>query len=145
MNDLVARAEVTIDAPAENVWRALTEPELIAQYMFGSKVTTDWKVGSPITYEGEFNGNTYRDKGTILEVIANKTIKSTHFSVTSGKPDVPENYNVVTYDLVPRDGGTVLKVTQENNPDRAMVEESEKTWGMMLKGLKKVVEGLPPS
>jgi len=34
----------------------------------------------------------------------------------------------------------MLMVTQENNPDQAMVEESEKTWAMMLSGIKSVVE-----
>ena len=143
MNDLIARAEVAVDAPAETVWRALTEPELIAKYMFGSKVTTDWKVGSKITYQGEFKGKKYEDKGTIIELVPNKILKTSHFSPMSGKADVPENYNVVTYELAAQGGKTILKVTQENNPDQTMVEESEKTWGMMLQGLKKVAEELP--
>jgi uncharacterized protein YndB with AHSA1/START domain len=141
MSDLVARAEITIDAPAEKVWRALTEPHSIAQFMFGTKVTTDWQPGSPITYEGEWKGKPYRDKGTILEVAPNRLLKTTHFSPLSGKEDIPENYNVVTYELTPRDGGTAVKVIQENNPDQNMVDESEKTWAMMLGKLKSIVEG----
>lgn len=140
MGDLVARAEITIDAPAEKVWRALTEPESIAQYMFGAKVTTDWRPGSPITYEGEWNGKPYRDKGQVLEVAPNRLLKTTHFSPLSGKEDTPENYNVVTYELTPQDGGTAVRVTQENNLDQNMVDESEKTWAMMLGKLKSVVE-----
>src|SRR5437016_6516027 len=99
MGDLVATAEVTIDAAAEKVWRALTEPESIAQFMFGARVTTDWQPGSPITYDGEWKGKPYRDKGTVLEVDPNRLLKTTHFSPLSGKADVPENYNVVTYEL----------------------------------------------
>lgn len=141
MSDLVARAEITIDAPAEKVWRALTDPASIAEFMFGAKVTTDWRPGSPITYDGEWKGKPYRDKGTVLEVVPNRLLKTTHFSPLSGKEDVPENYNVVTYELAPRDGGTVVRVIQENNPDQNMVDESEKTWAMMLGKLKSVVEG----
>lgn len=141
MSDLVARAEITIQAPAEKVWRALTEPDLIAQFMFGTKVTTDWQPGSPITYEGEWQGKPYRDKGEVLEVAPNRLLKTTHFSPLSGKEDVSENYNVVTYELTPRDGGTSVTVIQENNPDQAMVDESEKTWAVMLGKLKSVVEG----
>jgi uncharacterized protein YndB with AHSA1/START domain len=141
MSDLVARAEITIEAPAEKVWRALTEPDSIAQFMFGTKVTTDWQPGSSITYDGEWKGKTYRDKGTVLEVAPNRLLKTTHFSPLSGREDIPENYNVVTYELTPQDGGTAVKVVQENNPDQNMVDESEKTWAMMLGKLKSVVEG----
>ena len=34
----IARAATTIDAPAPKVWDALTKPELIKQYMFGTDV-----------------------------------------------------------------------------------------------------------
>jgi uncharacterized protein YndB with AHSA1/START domain len=141
MSDLVATAEITIQAPAEKVWRALTEPDLIAQFMFGTKVTTDWQPGSPITYEGEWKGKPYRDKGTVLEVAPNRMLKTTHFSPLAGKEDVPENYNVVTYELTQQDGVTRVKVIQENNPDQNMVDESTKTWATMLENLKSVVEG----
>jgi uncharacterized protein YndB with AHSA1/START domain len=141
MSDLVARAEIMIPASADKVWRALTEPDSIAQFMFGAKVTTDWQPGSPITYDGEWKGKPYRDKGTVLQVAPPRLLKTTHFSPLSGKEDVPENYNVVTYELTPQDGGTAVRVIQENNPDQQMVDESEKTWAMMLAKLKSVVEG----
>lgn len=48
----VAKATSTINAPAAKVWEALTKPDMIKQYLFGTKVTTDWRVGRPITYEG---------------------------------------------------------------------------------------------
>ena len=48
----VAKAAITINAPASKVWDALTNPDLIKQYLFGTEVTTDWQVGSPITYRG---------------------------------------------------------------------------------------------
>ena len=55
-NTPIATATTTINAPASKVWDALTKPEQIKQYMFGTEVTTDWKVGSPITYKGEWKG-----------------------------------------------------------------------------------------
>jgi uncharacterized protein YndB with AHSA1/START domain len=36
---LVAKASITIDAPVAKVWEALTNPEMIKQYMFGTNVT----------------------------------------------------------------------------------------------------------
>ena len=44
---------VTIDAPQAKVWDALTNPAKVRQYMHGTNISTDWKVGSPITWKGE--------------------------------------------------------------------------------------------
>jgi len=38
----MAKASIKIDMPREKVWEALTNPQLIKQYLFGTKVTTDW-------------------------------------------------------------------------------------------------------
>lgn len=48
-NNLIARASITINAPAEKVWSALVNPEAIKQFMFGTNVATDWRAGSTIT------------------------------------------------------------------------------------------------
>lgn len=36
MNNLIAKASITINAPITKVWEALTKPEIIKQYMFGT-------------------------------------------------------------------------------------------------------------
>ena len=66
--NLLATATVTIDASPERVWAALTDPAIIGKYMFGSTVTSDWEVGSTITYAGEYEGKSYEDHGDILDV-----------------------------------------------------------------------------
>ena len=40
MADHLAVAETEIDASPDEVWTALTDPEQIEKYMFGSKVET---------------------------------------------------------------------------------------------------------
>jgi hypothetical protein len=42
-------------------------PEIIARYFFGSTVLTDWQPGSPVLWQGEYQGRPYQDKGRILE------------------------------------------------------------------------------
>ena len=64
----LATAEVDVSAPADRVWQAMTDPRLIAEYMFGSRVETDWQVGSPITWSGEFEGRPFEDHGTVVAV-----------------------------------------------------------------------------
>jgi uncharacterized protein YndB with AHSA1/START domain len=56
----IATATTAINAPTSKVWDALTKPDLIKQYLFGTKVTTDWHVGSPITYKGIWQGKLNR-------------------------------------------------------------------------------------
>ncbi len=139
--NLTARATTRINAPASKVWEALTNPELIKQYFFGTNVETDWKVGSPIYYRGEWQGKPYEDKGTIIDVEPNKRLVSTHWSPLAGVPDIPENYHTVTYLLEEHDGVTDVTLLQDHNASEEEKQHSEQNWQMMLAGLKKLVEG----
>lgn len=139
--ELTARASITIHAPASRVWEALTKPELIKQYLFGSDVVTDWQVGSPIYYRGEWQGRSYEDKGTVLEVEPRKRLVTTHWSPLSGVPDTPDNYHTVTYVVQERDGSTDVTITQDKNASEDEKMHSEQNWQMVLDGLKRLVEG----
>ena len=138
--DHVAKVSTVIDASKEEIWTALTDPTSISQYMFGAKVTTDWSEGSPITWEGEWNGNEYQDKGTIREVRPPQILEYSHFSPLTGLRDDPANYHTVRIEVV--DEGSVTKVTliQDNNETAEVRDHSEKNWQAMLDGLKNVVE-----
>jgi uncharacterized protein YndB with AHSA1/START domain len=137
----IAKATTTINAPTSKVWDALTKPEQIKQYMFGTQVTTDWKVGSPITYRGEWKGKQYEDKGKVLQVEPRKRLVSTFWSSLAGLPDTPENYKTVDYELTPDGDRTKLTVTQDNNASQEEAKEAEQNWRMVLDGIKKLVEG----
>jgi uncharacterized protein YndB with AHSA1/START domain len=138
---LVAKATITINAPATKVWDALTKPELIKQYLFGTDVTTDWKAGSPITYKGVWQGKAYEDKGKVVQVVPGKLIVSTFWSSLEGLPDIPENYKTVRYELTAQGYQTQLTITQDNNASEADARHSEQNWQMVLDGIKKLVEG----
>ena len=138
---VIARATTTINAPASKVWDALTKPELIKQYLFGTEVTTDWQVGSPIRYKGEWQGKPYEDKGEIVQIEPRKLLVSTFWSSLGGLPDTPENYNTVRYELSPEGDGTRLTVTQDNNSSEEAASHSEQNWQKVLDGIKKLLEG----
>ena len=141
MNDkFTAEARITIHSPASNVWDALTKPELIKQYLFGTDVISDWNVGSPITYKGEWQGKSFEDKGKIIEFEPEKRLRSTHWSPLSGVPDSPENYHTVTYELSEKDGSTYVAITQDNNANEEEKAESEQNWRTVLDGMKKLLE-----
>jgi len=140
-NKFIAKATSTINAPISKVWDALTKPELIKQYLFGTEVNTDWQVGSPITYKGEWEGKHYEDKGEILQIEPQKLLVSTFWSSLAGLPDVPENYKTVHYELSPENGGTKLTITQDNNANQEEADHSAQNWNTVIDGMKKLLEG----
>ena len=140
MKDHVAVAETQIDATPARVWKALTDPAEIEQYMFGSKVVSDWEPGSRIVWKGDYEGKSYEDHGEILEVEPEKLLVMTHFSPLNGEEDAPENYHTLAYELDEVDEGTRVRLSQDNNASAEAAEESRGNWEKMLEGLKSVVE-----
>ena len=140
MTGHVATAETEISASPAQVWAALTDPEQIRKFMFGSQVETDWQPGSPIVWKGEYEGKAYEDKGEIVEVEPERLLKVTHYSPLSGQPDVPENYHTLTYELAKRDTRTHVSLSQDNNASEAEADHSRGMWEQLLSSLKEVVE-----
>lgn len=138
--ELIAEASVSIDAPAAAVWRALTDPELIREYLRGATVETDWSPGSRIVWRGEWEGRPYLDHGTVVEVLENERLVLTHFSPLSGKPDVAENHHELTYSIEPDGDLTRLTLEQDNNATEAEARHSSQNWQAMLEQLRKVAE-----
>lgn len=141
MNEnLVAQADVTIDAPTGEVWQALISPDAIKEYMFGTTVASQWTEGSNITWKGAWQGKQYEDKGIILQLKPGRVLQYSHFSPLAGLPDKPENYHTVTIELTPEGGRTHVALSQDNNSNENAKAHSEKNWQQMLDGLKQYVE-----
>jgi uncharacterized protein YndB with AHSA1/START domain len=136
----VVRQTIVISAPVATVWDALVNPAMIKQYLFGTKAVSDWKEGSPIIFRGEWEGKTYEDKGVILRFQPERLLEYTYFSSFSKLPDVPENYRTITIELSTKDAQTLLSLTQDNNATEQEREHSEMNWGMVLTGMKKLLE-----
>ena len=136
----IARAAITIDTSASQVWEALTDPSLIKQYLFGTEVTTDWQVGSPITYRGVWQGKPYEDKGKILQIKPGELLVSTFWSSLVGQPDIPENYKTIRYEISGEGSSTRLTISQDNNDTQEEADHSTQNWEMVLAGIKKILE-----
>lgn len=131
---------IEINAPAEKVWDALTNPEMVKQYLFGTTVESEWTEGSDVTYTGEWEGKTYEDKGKVLKVEKNKILSSTYWSSMSGTEDKAENYDTVTYELNEENGKTTLTITQETNRGQENADHSASNWKQVLEKMKEILE-----
>jgi uncharacterized protein YndB with AHSA1/START domain len=136
----IARASVTIAAPAADVWEALVTPAAIKTYMFDATVTSDWVVGSPIVWIGKWQGRAYEDKGIILQIVRECVLEFSYFSPLAGVADLPENYHIVTVHLSSDGAQTRVSLCQDNNLTEEARERAERNWSVMLAGLKDFVE-----
>jgi uncharacterized protein YndB with AHSA1/START domain len=138
--ELTLKKSVSINASPSKVWEALTNPELIKKYFFGTECISDWKKGSPILYKGTWEGKPYEDRGNILDIEKGKFILYNYWSSFSGTEDKLENYAVIRYELNSNGNSTVVTIIQEGFKTRELLEHSEQNWGFVLDGLKKILE-----
>lgn len=131
---------ITFKAPLAEVWKGLTDPAIVKQYFFGTNLSSDWKVGSPIKFTGEWEGKTYEDGGIILDIYAPKFLRYSYWSSMSGTEDRPENYNNITYELDECCNITTLVITQDGIKSQEAADHSEGMWISVFKGLKKIIE-----
>lgn len=141
MNEnLKIEVSTTINAPAFKVWNVLTNPDEVKKYFFGTQMESSLKVGEPIVFKGEWNGQSYEDKGVILEIVENHLLKYTYFSNLSGMEDKPENYANIEYRLDEQEGNTILTITQDGLKSEQSKIDSENNWKFLLDSIKKLVE-----
>ena len=141
MNDLDTSVSMLIHAPVQEVWKALTTPEMIKRWFFGVETETDWTPGSSIVHRGEYQGKPYVDKGTIVRFEPPELLVHTHWSDVSGTPDEPEHYQEVTWALAELEGATELTIRERNLPSEDAKDVSEQGWTAALEGLKALLEG----
>lgn len=137
---LTAKASININVPVSKVWKALTDPAIIKEYLFGTNTKSDWQKGSTITYSGEWEGKSYEDKGVIIDIVPEKLLHTTYYSGMSGKEDKPENYANVIYKVSPDDGHSQVTITQDNIEDEKQQQHMVENWGKVLEGMKKLLE-----
>lgn len=145
---LIVQSEIVIAATAAKVWDTLVNPAKTKIYMFGCETISDWKVGSDLLWQGEYEGKEMVFvKGKILEIEPEKLLKYTVIDPFASYPDIPENYLNVTYQLIEEDGKTKLIVIQDGFETAAEGEKRYKDtynngegWNPILVQIKEVAE-----
>jgi len=139
MNEsMIIKEEVLFSSNLKTVWNLLINPEMTKQYMFGSEVISDWRIGSEVHWKGvtENGEEVVYVKGEVLEFEEYKRITSTTFDPNSEMEDIPENYVKLTYLLKEVENGTLLTIIQG---DFAGAEEGKKRYDESRNGWKEMV------
>ncbi|HUR30610.1 MAG TPA: SRPBCC domain-containing protein [Saprospiraceae bacterium] len=133
---------VLINASKAKIWKALTDPNLIKEYLYGTETITDWQVGGDLIFQGEWEGQPYKDKGHILEITPERILSYDYWSGFSGMEDIPENYSIVTYTLQDEGDGVRLRITQTGFKNEENKNHSETGWPQVLIKIKEISEAL---
>jgi uncharacterized protein YndB with AHSA1/START domain len=131
---------IHINAGASKVWNALTNPDMISQWLYGTNVISDWKAGDPIRFTGSWNGVDYEDKGIIQRIENEKVFEYSYWSGFSGLPDSSENYSLIHFLLAPEGSSTKLTLMHSNFATDTMYEHTEKNWDESLAMIKRIIE-----
>lgn len=134
---------VFISATPEEVWRTLTEPERMKQWMGEPEmqitIHTDWQVGSAIVVEG-FHHLLFENKGYILHFEPGKKLIYSQMSSFSRLPDSPENYSILEFTVESHGMSTSLTLRITNFPTLVIFKHLEFYWQTTMEIIKKTIE-----
>ena len=141
--ELFYKQEIIIDAPVEDVWNALTNPEITKKYMFGCEAVTDWEPGSRLVWRGAADGVDYV-VGNIINIDPYQMLEFTVFDPNGGLEDKPSNYINTRYELFAEGEKTILTLiqgdfAQADNGEKRF-EDSKNGWKYAMETLKKAIE-----
>lgn len=133
-------SKITINAQAKKVWEALTLPEIVKQWQYGSLLITNWKIGSEIRFRSEWNNQIFEQWGKVVAFNPYKSLTYTLFAPRPDLEDKPENYFVMKYVLTENTNSTTLEIIQEDGRPGAVQEQPQGEENQILAMLKKCVE-----
>jgi uncharacterized protein YndB with AHSA1/START domain len=133
---------ITIAAPALEVWKILTNPEVIKAWLADGDIEaiSEWKAGSSIVFKGKLHGYDYFAKGTILEFIPGRIFKYNSWNKIEQLPDEPQNYSIFEFLLEEQEGITALRFMHSNLKAKAQYEHSNMYWNVTLGLIKEMAE-----
>ena len=138
--NLSVRKTIKINADSSKVWNAITNPKIIKKYLFDTNVKSDWMIGSEISFDGNYQGKKFKDKGIIQKFDKEKLFQYTYLSEFSGLDDKDENYSIITFELSTDNKTTKLMVTQKGFVNKKAQEHSDQGWGMVFREIKNILE-----
>lgn len=140
-HSLSVTGTIEINASIDKVWKGLTEPAIIKQFLYGTDTKTTWEPGTPIEFSGEWEGQGYRDHGVVKEFVPNKTLSYSYWSGFSGTEDKPENYSMITLNVdAISENTTRFTWIQTGYATQEGYEHSKSGMDAFMAGIKSVIE-----
>ncbi len=127
-----AVVERTFPVSAAKLWDAFATSEGFANSYAGVTVESEWKVGSPIVWSGEWEGKKFRDEGMIQVYDRPKLFVYTYWTSFWGPEPDPDSIQVLKNEFLPVEGGTKLVITQTNIPTAEARDHSAANWKELL-------------
>jgi uncharacterized protein YndB with AHSA1/START domain len=125
-----------IRAAPEAVWQALTDPDFTQRYWGGTRVVSDWKVGSRV---GLWMGEQENDTGEVLECDPPRRLSYSWKVNHSGYEK--EAASRVTFALTQLGEQVQLVVTHDRfAPDSQVLPAISTGWPVLLASLKSMLE-----
>jgi uncharacterized protein YndB with AHSA1/START domain len=126
-----------IASTPDKVFKALTSTEATGKFWFGNAVTSDWKVGSPITFHRE---GKLIVQGKILENDSPRRLSYT-FQSMHEPFNGSEKPSRVVYDLEQQKDQVKLTITHDDFAEDSKVFASiSNGWPLVLSSLKSYLE-----
>ncbi|SRR5579871_619585 len=130
--------ETYIRTTPEKLWSTLTTTDSLKRVWMGTRIESDWKVGSPwraISPEG-----TLYDSGEVVESIPNQ--KLAFKWVNEWVPDFKaEGYSLCQYEMEPVGEAVKLTITHSaERPDSKFIAAVTGAWPMVASNIKSLLE-----
>lgn len=132
-------SKLKINASPEKDWEALTKPEIVKKWPYGSELTTDWKIGNKINFKNVWKNNIFEQYGAILEFNPCRNLKYNLFFPRPDLEDKSENYFEMEY-ILTKKNGTELQIIQKDHRKDTKQEEEQGEENPVLKTLKSIIE-----
>jgi uncharacterized protein YndB with AHSA1/START domain/DNA-binding transcriptional ArsR family regulator len=130
---------IFINAEPDRVWRAITDGDETVQYYYGTRVNSDWQVGSRISYDYP-DGQVAAD-GEVISIEAPTRLEMTFLARWDPEAEAAGPVRHI-WELEPSDGATKLTVTTRGlKRGSAQAEDFGSGIIYIVSGLKTFVEG----
>ncbi len=142
MNEsLQVRRETYVAAPPSVVFAYLTDPEKIVAWM-GSEAKTEPRAGGMYLLHGVGPGRRGSARGAFREVVP--VHRLAYSFGWEGDAEVPPGSSLIEFDLIDKDGGTLMRITHSGLPTEKLCDSHARGWAHYMSRLSIAAAGGDP-
>ena len=136
MSKLSISITIYIASTPEKVWKALTDPDITERYWGGTRIESDWRVGSKVIYRRD---GKVTDEHELLTCEPPLRFSHTFHPLFGEFASEPPSR--VEFEIVPGGSTVRLTMTHDNFQESSKVYRAcSGAWPMLLSSLKTLLE-----